>query len=67
LTTQIDSATSPLDYLLQDWAASGLRQPSAFRAYFSMAEPVDVKVVGHLSDRDWAAILERLKLAFTIA
>ena len=66
LTTQIDSATTPLDYVLQDWAAAGLRQPSAFRAYFSMAERSDVKVIGRLSDRDWAEIQERLKRAFGV-
>jgi len=66
LTTQLDSATTPLDYVLQDWAAAGLRQPSAFRAYFSMAEPSDVKIIGHLTDRDWAEIQERLKLALAM-
>jgi mRNA interferase MazF len=66
LTTQTDSAKTPLDYRLQDWSAAGLRQPSAFRAYFSMAEPASVKVIGHLSERDWAEIQERLKLAFAI-
>jgi mRNA interferase MazF len=66
LTTQIDSATTPLDYVLQDWAAAGLHQPSAFRAYFSMAEPGDVKVIGHLSDRDLSEIQEPLKLAYAI-
>ncbi|HET6386463.1 MAG TPA: hypothetical protein VFJ58_23975 [Armatimonadota bacterium] len=66
LTTQLDSATTPLDYVLQDWAAAGLRQPSAFRAYFSMAEPSDVTIIGHLTDRDWAEIQERLKLALAM-
>lgn len=66
LTTQIDSATTPLDYVLQDWAAAGLRRPTAFRSYFSMAEPGDVKVIGHLSDRDWSEIQTRLKLAYAI-
>jgi hypothetical protein len=31
-----------------------------------MAEPADVKVIGHLSDRDWTEILQRIKLAFGV-
>ena len=54
LTSQVSRATTPLDYLLQDWASAGLRQPSAFRAYFGMATPTAVRVIGHLSARDWA-------------
>ena len=64
ITSQVSSATSPLDYVLQDWFEAGLRQPSAFRAYFGMALPADVKVIGHLSERDLAEIRERLKLVF---
>ncbi|MCS6862897.1 MAG: type II toxin-antitoxin system PemK/MazF family toxin [Abditibacteriales bacterium] len=30
LTTQLAAATTPMDYVLQDWAAAGLRAPSAF-------------------------------------
>lgn len=56
LTTQITSATTPLDYLLQDWAAAGLHHPSAFRAYLGMATPSAVQVIGHLSERDWQNI-----------
>jgi mRNA interferase MazF len=63
LTNQVASATSPLDYTLQDWSAAGLRQPSAFRAYFSMADPATVKFVGHLSDSDWQQEQSRLSIA----
>jgi mRNA interferase MazF len=33
LTTQVSKATAPTDHILQDWAAAGLNQPSAFRSY----------------------------------
>ncbi|MBI3949209.1 MAG: type II toxin-antitoxin system PemK/MazF family toxin [Acidobacteria bacterium] len=33
LTTQVSAATTPTDYVLQDWSAAGLHAPSAFRAY----------------------------------
>ncbi len=56
LTTQTANATTPTDYLLQDWADAGLRRPSAFRAYFGMAIPSAVRIIGHLSERDWLAI-----------
>ncbi|HEX8694029.1 MAG TPA: type II toxin-antitoxin system PemK/MazF family toxin [Longimicrobium sp.] len=53
LTSQISAARSPTDYLLQDWQAAGLHQPTAFRAYFAMAGRSTVKPVGRLSERDW--------------
>jgi len=64
LTSQVASATAPTDYILQDWAGAGLHAPSAFRAYFGMAVPSAVRVIGHLSNRDWSAVQARLALAF---
>jgi mRNA interferase MazF len=68
LTSQVSRATTPLDYLLQDWASAGLglRQPSAFRAYFGMATPTAVRVIGHLSARDWAGVQACLIQAFAL-
>src|SRR5260370_13385219 len=63
LTTQLRQATTPLDYVLQDWAAAGLHQPSAFRVYLDMADPADVVRIGRLSDRDWQEVQARLRLA----
>jgi mRNA interferase MazF len=67
LTTQITSATTPTDYLLQDWASAGLHSPSAFRTYFGMAQPAAVQVIGHLSDRDWQGVQACLALALAIS
>ena len=39
LTTQVTTVTAPTDYVLQDWAAAGLRRPLAFCAYLDMATP----------------------------
>jgi mRNA interferase MazF len=64
LTGQVSRATTPLDYVLADWASAGLRQPSAFRAYFGMATPAAVRVIGHLSARDWEGIQACLMHAF---
>jgi mRNA interferase MazF len=64
LTSQISRATTPMDYILEDWASAGLRQPSAFRAYFGMVTPSAVRVIGHLSARDWEGIQACLTRAF---
>ena len=34
ITSQIVKASAPTDHVLQDWQATGLRVPSAFRAFF---------------------------------
>jgi mRNA interferase MazF len=66
LTTQIVAATTPTDYVLQDWSAAGLHSPSAFRAYVGTNTASSVKVIGHLSDRDWQEVQSRLKLALAV-
>jgi mRNA interferase MazF len=66
LTTQVTTATAPTDCVLQDWAAAGLRRPSAFRAYLGMATPTAVHVIGHLSARDWAGIQACLMRALAV-
>jgi mRNA interferase MazF len=63
LTSNLASATSSSDYVLQDWKAAGLHLPSAFRAYLGMASVNDVQRIGHLSARDWQAVRERLRAA----
>lgn len=66
LTTQTTTATAPTDYILQDWAAAGLHRPSVFRAYFGMAIPADVRVIGHLSAHDWNGVQTCLTRALAI-
>lgn len=41
ITSQTASAVGPTDYLLQDWAAAGLRVPSAFRAFLAYTAAID--------------------------
>ncbi len=66
LTTQVSAATTPTDYVLQDWSTSGLHAPSAFRAYMGTYLASAVTVIGHLSDRDWQKVQARLKLAVAV-
>jgi mRNA interferase MazF len=63
LTTNIAAATSPTDYVLLDWTQAGLHLPSAFRCYFVMVLPADVRFIGRLSDRDWQAVRDRVAKA----
>jgi mRNA interferase MazF len=67
LTSNVRTATTPADYVLQDWAASGLHQPSAYRSYFNVVESSGLLVVGRLSERDWEAVRARLALTFGLA
>jgi mRNA interferase MazF len=64
LTTNLAAATGPTDYVLQDWVAAGLHQPSAFRSFIS-SRPTDeiIKEIGRVSDRDWDEIQKRLRIA----
>ena len=66
ITSQIAAATTPLDYVVQDWAAAGLRQPSAFRAYLGTALATDVRVIGRLTPADWAHVQERVGRALAL-
>lgn len=67
LTSQVSRATAPTDYALQDWSAAGLRQPSAFRAFMVTMPKASVRVIGHLSDRDWGEVQTRLKRAISVS
>ena len=68
ITTQIDSAISPTDYLLKDWHLAGLKNPSAFRSYFGTYERRSLAtVIGKLSERDWQEVQGRLRIAISIS
>ena len=67
ITTRIDSANSPTDYLLKDWQVAGLHEASLFRAYFGTYEQnLFSSVVGKLSNRDWLEVQDRLSLTIAI-
>jgi hypothetical protein len=66
LTGRLAKATRATDYLLQDWAAAGLHQPSAFRAYLGTVETVSTIWIGHLTDRDWREVQARLRVALAV-
>lgn len=52
------------DYILQDWAAAGLRSASVFRSFIITAFPsANLILIGRLSDRDWNGVRACVKLA----
>jgi mRNA interferase MazF len=67
ITSQLAAATTPSDYVLQDWRVAGLLVPSAFRVYIGMALATEAHVIGHLSDRDWQQVQTRLRIALEVA
>ena len=66
LTSQTTSATTPLDYLLQDWSAAGLRRASAFRTFLATLPATAARHIGHCSERDWQMIQARLARAIAL-
>jgi mRNA interferase MazF len=66
LTTQTAGATGPTDYVLQDWPAAGLHNPSAFRVFLATLPATSVVKIGHLSDRDWQEIQARLRTGLAV-
>lgn len=52
------------DYVLQDWSAAGLRVPSIFRSFIVTLPPAaNLIAIGHLSERDWKAVCECVKIS----
>jgi len=60
VTGQIAEANNPSDHLLVDWMQANLRKPSAFRSFLITMPVKAVRVVGHLSERDWSAVKQCL-------
>lgn len=53
------------DSILQDWSLAGLRVASVFRRFIvTLPSSNNLIHIGHLSERDWKAVCNCLKLAF---
>jgi len=63
VTSNVRRATTPTDYLLQDWANAGLHRPSAFRAFLATLPATAANRIGHCSERDWQGVLGCLEKA----
>jgi mRNA interferase MazF len=67
LTSNVAAATGSLDYVLQDWAAAGLRLPTALKPVVVTLDPsLVVHRIGNLSSRDLAEVQARLRLALDL-
>ena len=66
VTSQIASASAPTDYALQDWEEANLKSPSAIRIYVATVPQFSVKTIGRLSQRDWAEVRQRVRLALDV-
>jgi hypothetical protein len=66
LTTRLAKATTATDYHLKDWAAAGLRYPTAFRLFLGTVQSADVIWLGRTTDRDWSEIQNRLRLGLAV-
>ena len=67
ITSRIAAATGPLDYVLSDWRAAGLRYPSAFKPALATLEPVRVLYhIGALTAADLAQVTQRVHRALDL-
>ncbi len=65
LITSQTKGLGATDYILQDWAAAGLRVESVFRSFIvTLPKAANIIQIGHLSERDWQAIRFCVKTAF---
>ena len=68
ITSQTGTATSPTDYVLQDWRSVGLHQPSAYRTFLvTVPSSMASQLIGRLSKRDLDRVRKCLQLALTHA
>lgn len=67
LTSKTVAATGPLDYVLRDWQAAGLRYPSALKPVLFTLDPTRVLYrVGALTQADLAEVDQRLRRALEL-
>lgn len=57
ITTNLAVAKTPMDFAFNDWAAAGLRRPSAFRTFLvTLPQTQILATIGRVSNADWAAV-----------
>lgn len=67
ITSQLAKSNSPTDHILKDWQSSGLRVPSAFRAFLvTLPQSSIVSTMGTLSPQDWSQVVLRVQLAIEL-
>jgi mRNA interferase MazF len=67
LTSRVAVSPSPLDYVLNDWRAAGLRYPSALKPVLFTLDPARVlHHIGALTSMDLAEVDQRLRRALEL-
>jgi mRNA interferase MazF len=67
ITSQTSKASSPTDFIIQDWQKAGLRVASAFRAFIvTLPRSAVVSTMGTLTRSDWQEVVTRVKLAMEL-
>jgi mRNA interferase MazF len=67
LTSRIAASPSPLDYVLNDWHAAGLRYPSALKPVLFTLDPARVlHHIGALTSMDLTEVDQRLRRALEL-
>ena len=67
VTSNTSTATTPSDYVLNDWQQAGLRYPSAFKAVIFTLEPVLIlHRIGALSPSDLREVSRRTRSALEL-
>lgn len=64
ITTQCPKPLAPTDWPLQDWKEAGLRAESYFRLFPVTLLQREVRLIGRLSERDWASVRARFQAGF---
>lgn len=64
ITTQTPKPLAPTDCLLRDWKHAGLHAVSYFRLFPVTLLQREVRLIGRLSDSDWASVRVCLKAGF---
>ena len=64
ITTQTPAPWAPSDCELLDWRIAGLHERSYFRVFVMTLPQREVRSIGQLSERDFAAVGECFKAAF---
>jgi PemK-like, MazF-like toxin of type II toxin-antitoxin system len=57
ITTQAPKLLAPTDCALRDWKQAGLHAASYFRLFPVTLPQREVRLIGRLSDSDWASVL----------
>lgn len=67
ITSQVAAATGPLDYVLENWRAAGLRYPSAFKPVLFTLDPARVlHCIGAVLPPDLAQIDQRIRRVLAV-